>query len=165
MYLAAKYTKGKRLAMLALAAVCFLSFLLLGFSFVGKAEAVDPVVYTFDTQTTVKKFGGWNSVRSLENGYLRVTAKNNANDDGFQFDDTLSQDEYIDMSKYTHVKFRIKRENCENAKFQFYVQDAVAGTYYSRDFRIGSQFDGKWITVTLDLTVGQYLELNRASIN
>ena len=57
------------------------------------------------------------------------------------------------MSQYTHVKFRVKREHCENAKFQFYLQNASTNSYPSREFNISSKFDGKWITVTLDLTV------------
>ena len=156
MYLSKTNGKRNRLAMLLLAVVCFFSCLLLGFSFVGTAEVAEPVVYTFDTKQTINRFASWNATRTLQNGYLHLAVKTNSNEDGFQFDDTLPQSEYIDMSKYTHVKFRLKRENCENARFQFYVQDQnSSGTsgMISRDFVIGSQFDGKWITVTLDLTV------------
>lgn len=132
------------------------------------AQVYESKILTFDNEFAVNDMlrdiqypGSWYPTYDLENGYMRMnlreTTKNN--EDGFVVNvhDYLND---VEISDYNYLQFKIKRENCKNAKLTLQINTVVGSL--SKEFYINPNFvedgdsgnDGHWLIVTLDLSVG-----------
>lgn len=149
--------------LLLFCAVAFVLFGCLNSISAEKTYAVtDKEVFNFDTWSYIDKGRAAesdrsNAIFSVDKGLLHLE---NAKDftgnqsEGFYFtySGTNLADYAVDLEHYDYFKIRMKRVNCANNNMMLYLWDnnPNGGNFLSA-FYIGSEFDNKWVDLTISL--------------
>ncbi len=147
--------------------ICALAFVLIGYTSNINATpsyaVTDSEVFNFDTWSYIDKGRAAesdrsNAIFSVEEGLLHLQnatdfTGNQAEGFYFTYSGTNLADHAVDLEHYDFFKIRMKRINCGNNNIMLYLWDTDAnGANFLSAFYIGSEYDNKWVDLTISLT-------------
>ena len=166
------YTKKNKYIILFVLSFIFIVSTVVGLTSInhkGFAQTKTPIVMTFDNQGIIKDLNtyydektgqattydsnSWNSVETLENGYLHMKLRSetsSADGDGFQIahQDLSRITGDFNLDEYKYMKVRFKRTEVANTRICIYIGSGDR-TVYLND----ASFNDVWTTMVFDLSV------------